>query len=126
MTDMRGLEPAYRNPLFDTVPGIFGGLRIVVSAHHPTEFSHWETVRYPVHPIIKWLARWLPFDTYIEAKYARSKYTDPIMDPSRSILYCAPPHERRCVSRCLDREGPRNDRMDRRRQIRLRPHLGGR
>ncbi|MCP4900098.1 MAG: hypothetical protein GY906_24270 [bacterium] len=69
--------------------GQLGGVRIMPSPHHPTEFSHMETVRFAAHPLIRWLARWLPIEPYIEAEYARQKDCAAIFNGYNNTLYCS-------------------------------------
>lgn len=65
-----------------------GAIQIFSDPNWPTEFSHMETVRFEAHPLIKWLARWLPIQPYVEVRYARYKDCDPLM--SDRAVYCSP------------------------------------
>lgn len=64
-------------------------LRVMSSAHWPQEFSHMETMRFPVHPIIKWLARWLPITPHVEASFARYRDCPAMHDTERNVVYCS-------------------------------------
>lgn len=64
-------------------------LRIMPSHHWPKEVDHVDTVRFPAHPFVRWLARWLPITPYVEARYERYRDCDPLHDRERNILYCS-------------------------------------
>lgn len=67
-----------------------GGIRIIISHHWPQVEDGTRIVRYEVHPFIKWLARWLPIDPWVEAEHTKYRDGDPIIDKARGILYCSP------------------------------------
>ncbi|MCK5444983.1 MAG: hypothetical protein KAI73_05120 [Rhodospirillaceae bacterium] len=47
------------------------------------------TRQFPVHPVIKWLARWLPITPYIEAKYPEFVDGEPFMLNNKTVLVCS-------------------------------------
>ena len=53
-------------------PQAFGGLKIYPQANWPRVQDGTRQVRFPAHPLICWLARWLPIKPYIEATYPRT------------------------------------------------------
>ena len=66
------------------------GVRIVETHHLPKVFSHMETVRFPAHPFIQWLSKWLLINPYVEATYKRYRDSDAVIDNKQGILYCLP------------------------------------
>lgn len=57
---------------------------------------HWPTVRdgtyvrrFPAHPLVCWLARWLPIDPYVDVEYPRYRDADPLVDARAGIIYCS-------------------------------------
>jgi hypothetical protein len=68
-------------------PGAINGFKVVVPAYHwPQEQTGVE--RLPAHPLIIWLARWLPLRTWWAE---RPIYRDsPMMiDQRRGYIYCS-------------------------------------
>ncbi len=66
-----------------------GGFRIYPNAHHPTEFSHMERQRWRAHPLICWLARYLPINPWVEAEFPRYRDCDPWVEQARGAIYCS-------------------------------------
>ena len=60
-------------------PRAFGGLKIYPQANWPKVQDGTRQVRFPAHPLICWLARWLPMKPYIEATYPRYRDQDPLI-----------------------------------------------
>ncbi len=48
-----------------------------------------EVVRYYAHPIIFWLAKWLPIDPYVDAEYIKYKDADALVDKIGGVMYCS-------------------------------------
>ena len=67
----------------------FGGLRIMASSHWPQVEDGTYRVRFPAHPFIFWLARWLSITPWVEAEYLKFQDADPLMDEACGIVYCS-------------------------------------
>ena len=63
------------------------GLRISPQAHWPRVQDGARQVRFAAHPLICWLARWLPIKPYVEASYPRYRDRDPLIIGDR--LFCS-------------------------------------
>lgn len=69
----------------------FAGYRVVADINWPRLPDGIETVRdYNVHPLVKWLARWLPIKPYVEALRPRFRDRDPMIDERHGIIYRSP------------------------------------
>jgi hypothetical protein len=68
---------------------MIGGIKIMPSHHWPTVQDGTKTIRFPAHPIIQWLSRWLPITPYVEGIYPKYRDADAIMDHSRGTLFCS-------------------------------------
>lgn len=62
------------------------GFQIHISHMLGTHPTRQYKVRFNVHPIVKWLARWLPINPWIEAEYPDE--ADPIL--MGRIMFCPP------------------------------------
>jgi len=70
-----------------TIP--YAGFRIMATPHWPQVEDGTRTVRFECHPIIRWLARWLPIRPYVEATYINYKDSDMLLDRARGVVYCS-------------------------------------
>jgi hypothetical protein len=59
------------------------GVRVVSSEHWP---KLRRPRRMPAHPLIRWLARWLPIEPFVTV--TRIEYADPILHRASNTLYC--------------------------------------
>jgi hypothetical protein len=57
----------------------FAGLKIFPQAVWPRVQDGTRQVRFAAHPLICWLARWLPIKAYVEASYPRYRDQDPLI-----------------------------------------------
>lgn len=71
----------------DGAMGSFGGLRVMTVEHWPKVSDG--TTRLPAHPLILWLARWLPLRTWW-AEVQNYRDSDPIIHEAAGVLYCSP------------------------------------
>jgi hypothetical protein len=76
-----------KNQLGRLVP--VGGMSIHPSHHWPTIEDGTEMRRFPAHPIIRWLARWLPVTPYVEMEVTKWRDADPMYDKRSGALYCS-------------------------------------
>lgn len=52
----------------------------------PQEFSHFETIRHKAHPLVCWLAKFLPIDPWVEQKIPRHKDRQPFVMQGRLFM----------------------------------------
>lgn len=71
-------------------PLTFAGLKIVTSPNWPRKRVEDQTVRFPAHSFVIWLARWFPITPYVEATFPRYRDADPLIDERHGIVYCSP------------------------------------
>lgn len=70
--------------------GPFGGMQIIQSHHWPRVPDGVYVRQLTAHPIIHWLARWLPIDPWIDVEVPRFKDADPLIDTRRGVIFCSP------------------------------------
>lgn len=66
---------------------------VVASSYWPKEFSHMERQRWAAHPIILWLAKWLPIDPYVVSEHPRYNEREPMLNTETGVLYCSQAQE---------------------------------
>lgn len=73
--------------------GTFGGIRLQINPYPDPVYAGQETMKFQAHPLIKWLARWLPIKPYVEASYPRYRDPDPVMMGNTVICTAAQARE---------------------------------
>ena len=74
-----------------------GGIRIQPFAFWPTVPDGFETKRIPAHPIVKWLARWLPIDPWVEISVPKFKDADAVLDQANNVIHCSYAQEQELI-----------------------------
>ncbi len=64
-------------------------LRVQPSHYWPKVEDGTETLRFEAHPIIKWLARWLPITPYVEMEVTKYRDADPMQVKATGVIYCS-------------------------------------
>jgi hypothetical protein len=70
-------------------PSHFAGLRIYAQANWPRIADGTRTVRFAAHPLILWLAKWVPLPTYQEVTFLKYRDADPLVDERRGLVFCS-------------------------------------
>ena len=79
LREMREEMKAKQPPMLGGAP-FYSGYRFnVVRDHWPQEKSHVETIRVPAHPIVQWLAKFLPIDPWVEMKIQHYRDCSPFI-----------------------------------------------
>ncbi len=74
--------------VFDGAVGSYAGYRIVVSIHMSRIVKEMRRVK--AHPIICWLARYLPIYPYVEVEVETVVETEAALDRIRGVIYVGP------------------------------------
>lgn len=65
------------------------GARILVSRFWPRVRKGNRTIRLRAHPIICWLAHWLPIEPWIDITVPVWADADPVFDARHNVLHCS-------------------------------------
>ena len=64
-------------------------VQVCPSHYWPRVKDGTETLRFEAHPIIKWLARWLPITPYVEMEITKYRDADPMQVKATGVIYCS-------------------------------------
>jgi hypothetical protein len=84
-------ERRIRNEIVEEAARVYDdyaeGMQIYAQANWPKVQDGVRKVRFPSHPLIIWLSRWLPITPYIEGTYPRFKDADPVIAGNK--IFCS-------------------------------------
>lgn len=73
------------------LPGVgLGSYEVRPNKYWPTVVDGTRPHRVPAHPVICWLARWLPIAPYVEIQVPNVRDADMILDNQIGVIFCSP------------------------------------